>query len=72
LYFEFKVQGITLKIYGKRFNLYENQRPGNYLPEDFFNADRSKERSLRTLVANQRLDPDNETEKNRQTLVRGL
>ena len=77
LYFEFKVQEFALKTYGKRFNLYENQRLenqrlANYLPKDFLNADRTKERSLRSLVATQRLDPDNETEKNRQTLVRGL
>jgi len=72
LYFEFKVQGLALKIFGRRFNLYENQRPENYLPEDFLNADRPKERSLRSLVAAQRPDPDNETEKNRQILVRGL
>ena len=71
-YFEFKVQGLALKIFGRRFNLYENKRPENYLPEDFLNADRAKERSLRSLVTAQRPDPDNETEKNRQILVRGL
>ena len=73
LYFEFKVQGLALKIFGRRFNLYENRKPqANYLPEDFLNADRIKDRSLRSLVATQRLVPDDVTEKNRQIFARGL
>ena len=72
LYFEFLVQSLALKIFSRRYNLYANLRPKNYLPEDFLNADRTKDRSLRSLVAAHRLDPNNETEKNRQTLVRGL